>query len=202
MRMLIRILNNKAFLVVLGAIIGGGMSLLGSFIVQHYSYQNNIELQQKNLRETSFAQLSGLQVVLRQAYVSRFEALIYSDYHEYKYYYFSNNSIDFEEAKRWMIKSEDYVDVITKAWQDVYSCFAEIKISYEITPEIDQLINILRHYKNPEIKTPLKGQVQINSLQELESWKGNAVNGMNDLSMIEYDIPLQQLLTALEKQLK
>jgi len=45
--------------------------------------------------------------------LSRFEALVYSHYHEYRYR-LSKESHDFTEAMRWMKKSEDLALEIAK----------------------------------------------------------------------------------------
>lgn len=180
---------------------GGVLSILGGLLAQQCAYNNTLELQRTNLRESSYTQLSGLRVTLRQQYVTRFEALTYFYYHEYKYYHFGNNDIDSEQMQRFLIRSEDYVDIITETWQKIYNALAEIKVSFDVTPEIDKLITTIINYENPIIKNPNEGEVQINSPEDLENWKKQTVIEIQNYSILQYDLPIQQLLAELEKQL-
>lgn len=196
-----KVFDNKAFLIVLGAIIGGLISLLGGVVAQQCSYHYTLELQQNNLRETSYTQLCGLRVILRQEYTTCFEAIINCYYHQYKYFHFSNNAIDYEQMNRYQIRSEANIDIITKTWQDIFNRLAEIKISFKMTPEIDQLILSIINYSNPTIKNPVEGEVQINSPEELENWRKQTIIDIKNYSFFQYDLPIQQLIDELEKQL-
>lgn len=186
---------------IVAVILGGLLSLFGSYFAHRWQYQRTIALQRRSTQEKTYARLSGLRIVLRQALVSRFEALIFSDYHEYKWRNFGGSGLDLEEAKRWMQKSEDYVDTVTSILRDIFECIADIHIAYSTTVESSNLIERIYNYKTPTIKSPVRGEVPVSTLDHLENWKKNAVSQLQDLVENECSAPLARLLTELQKQL-
>jgi len=181
--------------------LGGLLALVGSYLAHKWQYQRTIALQQRSTKEKTYARLSGIRISLRQSFVSRFEALIFSDYHEYKWKNFGANDLDLKEAQRWMQKSEDYVNTVTGLLRDIFECIADVYIAYSTTVEITSLTERIYNYKTPSIKSPLNGEVEVRTPDELENWKKNALSQLQALVENEYGEPLHQLLTELRKQL-
>ena len=182
---------------------GGILSLVGGLLAQQCSYNNALELQKKNLRESSYIQLSGLQNTIQQQYATRLEAITYFYYHQYKYFNnYSDKDIEEEEMKRYELRCEEYVEIIKQPWQEIYNNLAEIKISFDITPEIDNLIKSIINHGDPvkQLENPVDGGVQF-SINDLENWRVQTISNIHNGEYFQYNEPIQQLLTELEKQL-
>jgi hypothetical protein len=186
---------------IFAGILGGLLSLVGSYFALRWQYKRTISFQRKSTQEKTYVKLFGLRISLRQAFVSRYEALIFSDYHEYKWKYYGANNLDREEAQRWMQKSENYVEKITDLLRDIFECIADIHISYKTTTEIIDLTERIYNYKTPAIKSPIKGEVEVRTPADLERWKETAVSQIQNLVEREYAELLHSLLNELRKQL-
>lgn len=136
---------------------------------------------------------------MSQLYVSRFEAWIYSDYHEarWKLAGAPKDSIDLQEAQRWMHKSEDLALEIAKNNQSLFQTLGLIRTSFRRTPTLDSLTEKLYRFKVPEItKRPFDLDAN-----QLEAWKVNAVKQLQELVEREYSKPIDELTAFLAKEI-
>ena len=182
-------------------LLGGLLTLIGSYFALRWQFKRTAELQRKDSKEKTYVRLQGLRIAIRQTIVSRYEALIYSDYHEYKWKNYGGNAIDLEEAKRWMQKSEKLLEEATNLIREIFECIANIHISYKTTDEISKMADRLYNYKTLGIKSPLKGEVTIANIADLENWKTSSVSQLDGLVTKEYAEPIERLLKELRKQL-
>lgn len=185
---------------IIGIVVGGLLTLTGGYLAHRWQYQRTVNLQRKTIKERTYASLWALRKKLLQAYVSRFEALIFSDYHEYKWGHFGAQELDLQEAGRWMQKSEAYVDRIVGIEADLAECLADVRIAYKRTPEITNLTQHIYYHKTPVIKTPMRGEVTVNTVSDLDTWKEKAVKDLQQLIETEFGRPLEALAVELEKQ--
>ena len=137
----------------------------------------------------------GRKFLTTQLYVSRFEALIYSDHHEAKWKQagYPKESIDLQEAQRWMHKSEDLALDIAKNNQSLFETIGLIRILFPKTSKLDELIDRIYHFKTPKI---LGDPLKMNQNQ-LDEWKVRAVEGLQALVETEYANPINDLLDYL-----
>ncbi len=123
--------------------------------------------------KTTYASLHGLRRSLKQLYVSRFEAFIFSDAHEAKWRNSNfTSTVDFNEATRWMHRSEDLVFEISKAEErlarDCGLIFAVFKCKADMSEKVKALLN----HEVPAILTrPETGWTN----QQIDEWKNTAV---------------------------
>lgn len=117
-----------ALIALVGVVVGG---LLGARL----TFQNQLRLTTLQGRQQSYAAIMGKKLVVTQLYVSRFEALAYSDYHERPWHLAGapKESLDFEEAKRWMRKSEDFVIDLARANQSLIESVGLARVTYPTT---------------------------------------------------------------------
>ncbi len=96
--------------------------VLGAYLTARYSFQNQLRLATYQARQQSYAAIMGKKFLLAQLYVSRFEALVHSDYHERLWQLAGSPaaSLDLEEAKRWMHKSEDLAIDVARTNQSLF----------------------------------------------------------------------------------
>jgi hypothetical protein len=77
------------------------------------------------------------------------------------------DSLDFQEATRWMRKSEDLVMDLVKNHQSLCGILGSIRVHFENTPRLVELTD--RIYK---FRPPTRQEAPTNAtLQELETWK-------------------------------
>jgi hypothetical protein len=167
------------------------------------SYQWGLRKQLKatdeQRRQQAYSQLLGRKAVMSQLYVSRFEALIYSDYHEarWKLSGAPKDSLDLQEAQRWMHKSEDLALEVSKSNQALFETLGLIRSCFRRTQELDSLTDRLYHFKVPQI---MKRPFDLDGSQ-LEAWKMNSVRQLQDLVESEYSKSIDELAAYLSKEM-
>lgn len=184
--------RSPAFLALIGVIVG-------AILTYHLGIRSQLRVSDHQKRQQVFSQLTGRKFVTSQLYVSRFEAQIYSDYHEAKWKQVGHpkDSIDLEEAQRWMHKSEDLALEIAKSNQSLFETIGLIRILFPKSPKLDELIGHLYHFKTPKILgEPLKMDGE-----QLEEWKIKAVKDLQALVETEYSKPIEDLLEYLASEI-
>ena len=189
---------------------GAAIGVLGSLAVgwrqnrsaaKLLALEHNHQIKVRNRQEQHqvFSRLMGQKFMLAQLYVSRFEALIHSDYHEVKWKLIGApaESLDLQEAQRWMHRSEELALNIASNIQTLFESIGLIHILFLATPTLEKLINRIYHFKTPAIKVPPEGS----DSSQLESWKINAVKQLQGLVEKEYAHPIEELLNYLASEL-
>src|SRR5437899_9569097 len=103
---------HDAWRTLLAAIVGGvlaaGGGILGQYYASQFQFSTQVHIQKVQGRRQVFARLMGRKFATKQLYVSRYEALIFSDFHEarWKRAGLPKDSLDLQEAQRWMHRSE------------------------------------------------------------------------------------------------
>ncbi len=185
------------------AIVPAILALAGAIVVAYLAYwgtlNSQIKTSDRQQRQQAFSKLMGKKFMLNQLYVSRFEALIYSDYHEalWKLNGVPKDSLDFQEAQRWMRKSEDMALDIAKNNQELFEVIGSIRILFPKTSKLDELINRIYNFKSPMIqRDPFKMNPE-----QLENWKVKAVKDLQSLVETEYGKSMDDLLDYLSGEI-
>lgn len=185
------------------AVISGVLTLIGAIVVAYLTYHwglsSQLRISDHQKRQQVFSELMGRKFLTTQLYVSRFEALIYSDSHEAKWRRAGspNDSIDLQETQRWMHKSEDLALDIAKNNQSLFETIGLIRILFPKTPKLDELIDRVYHFKPPKILgDPFKMDAN-----QLEEWKIKAVKDLQNLVETEYAKPIDALLNYLVSEI-
>lgn len=179
------------------AIIG---AIVGSFTTAHFALRNQVKLALQQDRQRAYAEIMGKRVLLMQLLVSRFEAYIHSDYHEYLWKIAGQpkESIDFTEATRWMHKSEDLALEVARTRQSLYESIGLARAVFPPAPEMDRLTQAIYHFKSPKIAPPS----QPNDRTAVTVWKERAVADLQALVEREYGAPLEELPNLLAKNVR
>jgi len=177
-----------ALIALVGVVVGG---VLGA----HLTFRNQLRLTTLQGRQQSYAAIMGKKLVVTQLYVSRFEALAYSDYHERLWHLVGapKDSLDFEEAKRWMRKSEDLVLDLAKANQSLIESVGLARATYPSTAVLEQLAERVYHFNTPVLTPPPPGADR----GLLDTWKSKAIPDLQQLVQKEYAVPIDALLEHL-----
>lgn len=179
-------------------------SLLAALTIAYFTYMLTLSSQKEmsdyHRRQLAYTRLLGLRFPIRQLYVSRFEAKIYSDYYEARWILAGkpNGAFDFQEANRWMHKSEDMVFNIIDLQKELYACVGEIQILFEETGRLKSLVEKITNQKAPKVDAP-SGKLDA---AELDSWKINAIEQLQVLVDKELGGPIQELSDYLKKELQ
>lgn len=181
--------RSPAFLALIGVIVG-------AILTYRLGMRSQLRVSDHQKRQQVFSQLMGRKFVTSQLYFSRFEAQIYSDYHEAKWKQAGHpkDSIDLGESQRWRNKSEDLALEIAKSNQSLFETIGFIRILFPKASKLDQFIDRLYHFKTPKILgDPLN--MDINAVEE---WKIKAVRDLQTLVETEYSKPIDDLLNYLD----
>jgi len=174
-------------------------TIVGASLTYYFGVRAQIKIANSQKRQQVFGQLIGQNVLRKQLYVSRFEALIYSDYHERKWRLagYANNSIDKQEAQRWMHKSEDLALDIARTNNDFLEAVGLARALFPKTPELDAYIDRVYHFGSPQLRIPWDTL----DASQLDSVKEKAVRDLQDFVEREYGKPVDELLRHLGRQL-
>lgn len=175
-------------------------AIVGSFITAHFGLRNQVKLALQQDRQRAYAEIMGKRVLLMQLLVSRFEAYIHSDYHEYLWRIGGQpkDSIDFSEATRWMHKSEDLALEVARTRQSLYESIGLARTVFPPSPELERLTEAIYHFKSPKIAPPS----QPGDAGAVSAWKERAVADLQALVEREYGGPLEELLKLLAKDVR
>jgi hypothetical protein len=162
-------------------------------------HRHQIEVGKRQAQQQAFSLMTGQKFLVPQLYVSRFEALIFSDYHEalWKLEGYPEESLNFQETQRWMLQSEGLVMKIAKNNKTLFETIGLITILFTPRPELNDLIDKLYHFKTPVLNGPIEGADR----SQLQDWKTNAVKQLQDLVQMEYAKPIEDLLTYLSNEI-
>ena len=181
--------------VIVGLAVGAGVAYLTSF----FNLRSQMKLSDRQQRHETFGRLMGLKLLVMQLYVSRFEARIFSDYHEYRWKLsgYQKDSLDLQEAQRWMCKSEDLSLEIARINQTMFETIGHIRALFPTTTDLQRLIDRLYRFETPDIKPPMN----IEDLKLIEKWKTEAVKQLQKLVEDYYGKLIDDLLDYLAKQM-
>ncbi|MDB5179352.1 MAG: hypothetical protein JWN01_1295 [Patescibacteria group bacterium] len=141
----------------------------------------------------------GVRIILRQLIVFRFEAMISSDYHQalWEGEGQPKDSLNLEELRRWMLKSEDYADQVTKQLQELFGTLGSLSLLFKKDKQVQKLIDKIYNFKTVKTKYP----VGIPS-EELDGWKKEAINQLQELADQQYGKPIHELLGAIKQNIE
>lgn len=181
-------------------LIGALIGLTGIYFSQKWILKREIKIKNYEKKLLVFSEIMGLKILLMQNYVSRYEAYIFSDYFEYRWKKLGTleDSIDFKESVRHLHRSEDLVFEISKTHQQLFEKIAIVKILFNSSTELNSLIEKLYFYKTLIIQRPTESM----NLNQLETYKHQAVSEIQELAKKEYGDSIDNLLTFLEAELK
>ena len=181
-----------ALIALVGVVVG---ALLGARL----SFRNQYRFAVLQDRQRTYAALMGKKFLVTQLYVSRFEALAYSDYHERLWHLAGapKDSLDLEEAKRWMRKSEDFAIDIAKVNQSLFESVGAARASYPSTSELEGLAERVYHFRTPALATPPQGADRA----ALDNWKQQVIPSLQRVVDEEYAQPINALLDCMKRHI-
>lgn len=195
-----------------GTILAPILPLLTALLVviatQSYSLNNQIKISNHQKRQTTFSALMGIKFLTAQLNVSRFEALIYSDYHEVRAVLIDQdpNSLesitdtyDFKESQRWQHKYNDLALEIAKNNQTLFELIGLVRILFSKSKKLEDLTNRILKFDTPTI---LKPASELKTFEELERWKLETSRASHDLIRDTRTKPIEDLLDYLEIEIK
>jgi hypothetical protein len=184
---------------IIPAIVALIVAVFTPYLTYRWGLSRQIVESSKQKKQQAYSELMGRKAVMAQFYVSRFEALIYSDYHEalWKLAGSPKESLDLQEAQRWMHKSEDLALEIAKSNQALFETIGRVRTSFQNNTELHNLTDRIYRLKAPHI---LGQPFEMNPTQ-LEGWKVKAVIDLQELVEKEYSRPIDDLLNYLSKEL-
>ena len=173
----------------------GFWTLLGVIIAGYIASRNSRKLKMGEC----YAEVIGLKNWLKQLYLSRFEALLYSDYHEEKNRIKKYESpIDFEESKRWMQKSENLVFKISESERELAKIIGSIFHTFKIQHKDKASILALLNHPVPILQSLVS---KCSTVDELEKLKIRLHSELSKLVEKIFDETFDPVIQALEKML-
>ncbi len=131
-------MSNELKVVIISSIGTLIIALLSGYLSYRWGVSSQKNIYDHQMRLKAYSELIGYRQLLSQLFVSRYEAFIFSDYHEcrWKIQGAPKESIDQTEAIRWMHKSEDLVLEISRTVQNLFQTVGVIRVLFKQSPEL------------------------------------------------------------------
>src|SRR5262249_44060516 len=132
---------------IVGGVIAAGGGIVGQYYASQFQFSTQAHLQKVQGQRQVFARLMGRKFATKQLYVSRYEAFIFSDYHEVRWKHFGSpqDSHDLQEAQRWMHRSEELVFEIVKNNQALFEDLGTVRTLF---PDVQRLRELVERVYN------------------------------------------------------
>jgi hypothetical protein len=171
-------------------------AIIGSFTTSRFALRNQLKLTQQQDRQRAYAEIMGKKVLLKQLLVSRFEAYVFSDYHEFLWKIANkpSESLDFTEATRWMHKSEDLALEVARTKQSLFEYIGLARAVFAPSPELERLTEAIFEFKSPKINPPS----QLNDSAAKTAWRSQVIPELQAYVEKECGGPLEALLKYLQ----
>lgn len=181
----------------LAATVGGVLAISSSYYSSKFQLSTQLSLQRVQEQRAVFARLMGRKFTTKQLYVSRYEAMIFSDYHEERWKLAGSpkDSLDLQEAQRWMHRSEDLVFEIVKNNQSLFEDVGTVRALFADTPKLRELADHVYNFKSLWTAKPPDDS------KKLDAWKTEAGRQLQTLVDTEYGKPIEDLVAYLIQQL-
>jgi hypothetical protein len=175
-------------------------ALLGGYFTQKWTFDREMRIRDHEKRQIVYSELMGTRIVTEQLYISRSEAIILSDYHEFQWRKrgAQKDSIHLSEHIRWMRKSEDYIIEITRNNQKLFEKLGLVRILFPKSEDLNKKIERIYMWKGITVHPP-KPEMNLN---QLETWRVEAVKHLKNFVEREYGDPIDDLLSHLSKFLE
>ena len=185
--------------IAVGGLLAAGGGIVGQYYASQFQFSSQAQLQKIQGQRQVFARLMGRKNATKQLYVSRYEALIFSDYHEARWKQSGSpkDSLDLQEAQRWMRRSEDLVFEIVKNNQALFEDLGTVRALFPDATRLHELVERIYDFK--ALKTP-KPPREV-STEELVRWKDETVRQLQAVVDRDYGSPIDDLLKYLLQQL-
>ena len=194
---------HDAWKTLLATVVGGVLAAAGGIAGQYYAskfqFSSQAQLQKIQGERQVFARLMGRKFATKQLYFARYEAMIFSDYHEKRWKGSGSpkDSLDFQEAQRWMRRSEDLVFEIVKNNQALFEDLGSVRALFPDVIQLRKLVDTIYTLKGLKTSQPPSDA----SAEELEHWKVKSVRQLQALVDREYGRAIDELLNYLSQQL-
>ena len=195
--------GHDAWRTLLATVVGGVLAAGGGIVGQYYAYQfqlsSQVKLKKVQGKRHVYARLTGRKFGTIQLYVSLYEAMIFSDYHEarWKRSGAPKDSLDLQEAQRGMHRSEDLVFDIVKNNQALFEDLGTVRALFPDAPRLRGLVERIRAFKAVKTSKPARDT----SVEELARWKEESVRQLQALIDRDYGGPIEELLSYLSQNL-
>lgn len=199
--------------VALASVIGTLVISWGSVYLAHQLQMKQEKLRtEREKKQKLYSDLLGIKPVYAQLYVSRFEAMLYSDFHENSIKMKSSQGglpdpidHDWSEAKRFLQRSEDLTLDIAKTRRELFENIGLVKILFRSSLELSNLVQAIYKHKSPvRIPVPMfpSNSQDIGSIIiQFEPWRVDETGKLMDNVRILVEDPIQSLINHLEKEL-
>lgn len=184
---------------VIGGVLAAGAGIVGQYYASQFQFSSQVQLQKIQGQRQVFARLMGRKFATKQLYVSRYEALLFSDYHEtrWKRSGAPKDSLDLQEAQRWMQRSEELVFEIVKNNQALFEDLGTVRGLFPDAKRLRELVERIYGFKALKMSQPPRDA----SVEELVRWKEESVRQLQAIVDRDYGGAIDELLNYLSQQL-
>jgi hypothetical protein len=190
---LIKLIDSSAFWGFLGVFCGSLSAIIGSFI----NFWGQQFLSSRKVKRDVFGKLFGVKHIIKQYYISRFEAYIFSDYYEQKNH-IRPSDLFLNEAIRWMKRSEDLVENLCRTESELKEIGAAILSTFSLTKKQTVVVKKLLDHKIPSIQSRSS---EIQDMNQLDRWKEEAIAKLTLLVEDIFNSDFEKVIEILESKL-
>lgn len=194
-----KILNTNWKTILVSSVMTLIIVVVSSYLTHYLGISAQVKINNNQNRQKAYSKLIGHNVIISQLYVSRFEAYIISDYHEFLWRQNGTpkNSINLKEAQRWMMKSEEQAIDLAREKQQLFETLGLINALFQRTNKLQELSDKIYNHPLPKIKRPNESD----SIYELKVYKNLAIQQTQEFVEVNISKPIEELASYLKSQL-
>jgi len=174
-------------------IITGIFTILGVLVGAFASHRSEIKKSKRELRIRAFVKIVSTKLPLIQAIQTNIEALLLTEYYEARAY-MSGSQIDLEEAKSQNARMLSLIPEVTKQRSVFAEALAEVKISFDIDSETNQILHDVYKGQSLSIQSVVN---KYKTEQELDKWKDRCLESIHNHLKENYTDKIEKIVEKL-----
>ncbi len=178
--------------------------IIGVVIGSYLSHKSSLDLferqREREIKERSYANLMGLRVHIMQVQYTLYQAKLLIKYNEFRYEHLTHTQTDLETVKKETQRMLALIPEVSKIQRELATTLADIRLSYEISSELEDAIEVLRKFTIMILVDP--DPEKIKTAKQLKAWKDEYLRKIQLQLYEEWNIPIEQVLPLLFDQIK
>lgn len=174
--------------------------VIGSYLSHKSALDLFVQQREREIRERSYASIMGLRVHIMQVQQTLYEAKLLTLYYDFRYHHITHTQTDLDAAKKENQRMLDLIPEVSIAQRELATTLGDIRLSYEISNELEEAIETLRKFQTIKLIEPDPGK--ITTIKQLKVWKEKATKQIQSLLEEEWNKPIEIILPLLFNQIK
>lgn len=172
--------------------------IIGSYLTYESSEKFFLKQREVELKERSYSRIMGIGRQISQLMRTMYEANILSEYYNFRFKYISKNIDDLNMSKKAYERMLNMIPEFSKLQRELFESLGDVRISYEINPDLNNKIEELYYFKMFNVDSPDFSVVK--TRDDLDLWLDDEVEDLKGFIVENLGSKIDNLLPILLEQ--